>query len=258
MLSNRIAFDLLKGISPLSLHKLCLASVFLGVIWTGDPDLQERYQANPGTVLGDIETQLVSDTHPMGVDHIERFLREAGRPGARIAVVLDDNGESVFDLALFQQLLREAGELQVSFVVNRYPISNNISEEAVELLLRDPFFADLARFIQTGRAELLREEQVFRSFETGYLKPATRRRIEAASMVYVKGANFFETFQLPRTNSYHAFTVHGEMSETLTGCPDGTGIWANLPPGRRGYIYHGPADIETLIALVEKQDRSEF
>jgi uncharacterized protein with ATP-grasp and redox domains len=74
----------------------------------------------------------------MAVDDSPLFLSYLGGDSYdTVLVVLDDTGESVFDLALFQEVLRQTGHLNLKLVVNRFPVSNNISVGMVEQLLSD-------------------------------------------------------------------------------------------------------------------------
>ena len=247
-LSNQIALNLLRDLGGLTFRQLCLASLFMGIIWTGDPELQKSYSQKPNSILGDLQARLFSSDNQIGVDHIDIFLNEVSR-SKRIVVILDDNGESVFDLALYQQLLSEFHDLVVIFVVNRFPISNNISGGPFKLLLRDLYFHDLNNHLASGRVRIVYEQQVFRSFERSFISPETLGYIKTASFMYIKGANFFETMRFPANVVYNAFVVYGEMSATLTGYPEGVGIFARIPQQKNAYIYE---DAEHIITLREQ------
>lgn len=247
-LSNQIALDLLRDLGNLSFRQLCLASLFMGVIWTSDRKLQNSYTLRPESILGDLQARLFSSSNQIGVDHIDIFIDEVSGT-KKIVVILDDNGESVFDLALYQQLLSEFRDLIVIFVVNRFPVSNNISEGPFRLLLRDPYFNSLNNHLSSGRARIVYERQVFRSFERSFISPETLIHIKTASVLYIKGANFFETMRFPANVVYHAFVVHGEMSETLTGYAEGVGIFARIPQHKNAYIYE---DAEHIVTLREQ------
>lgn len=245
-LSNFIALELLKGLNSLTLRQLCLASIFMGVIWVNDIAIQNKFQKTPESVLGDIQTQLLSTKHQMAIDNIDNFLSEISVAQTRIVVILDDNGESIFDLGLFQKLLRELDELTVIFVINLFPVSNNISEESLLPILQDSYFSDLMHYMQIGRVQIIYEKQAFRSFERDYLQANTLQQIELSSMLYIKGVNFFETVQLPKKNRYHVFTIYGEMSVTLTGHLEGEGIFVKIPAGDKSFVYHNANQIVTL------------
>jgi hypothetical protein len=70
-------------------------------------------------------------------------------------------------------------------------------------------------------------------------------------MAYIKGANFFETFHLPEMVSYHVFTIHGEMSMSLTGYAEGQGIFARVPEKQSPFIYRDSDHIITLKKQVD-------
>jgi hypothetical protein len=252
VMSNRMALELLKGLSDMSLRQLSLSSIFMGTVWTSDESIQHRFLHKPEQALGDIDTQLQSLESRMAVDEIDIFFQElVARDGVRVVVVLDDNGESVFDTALFQRLLEEIPTLKVTFVVNRFPVSNNISEEIFLILLEDSYFAGLKSMLALGRASISTEQQVFRSFEMAYLSSETLRWIDSAGLIYIKGANFFETIQVPNKKVYHAFTIYGEMCSTLTGYPQGRGVFVGIPPGGVPFVYTDSDHVVTLKQIVE-------
>ncbi len=256
-LANRIALQLLKGLGNLSYQQLCALSTFMGVIWTSREETRRDFASNPDATLGHIETELNAQRANWCINHTNQFLADMQADSEKtIVVVLDDNGESVFDIALFQRLLNNTGHLQVTFVINRYPISNNISLHTFQTLLQAPYFMDLGRHLESGRASLCVERQVFRSFELAYLQPETRRAIHNSQATYIKGVNFFETFQLPDVTRYHCFTVHGHTSMLLTGCPEGKGIFVNLKPGQPGYTYR-PRQVETLRDQIASTKQKE-
>lgn len=258
-LSNKIALEFIKELGLQSSEDLCVAGIFMGVIWTSDENFQQKFIDNNDDIFTDIYSQIQFSKDKMVVNDINEFIIDLSIPEnlIEIAVVLDDNGESVFDLAMFQQLLRELGNLSVSFIVNRFPVSNNISLETLLNLLTDEYFQDLARFKESNRVKIVMEDQVFRSFEPAYLRHETRRIISNAHGVYVKGANFFETFQLPESIAYHAFTVYGEMSMILTGFLQGSGIFARSPRGETCFAYYGPDDVTTLRDRIDARKGSK-
>ena len=51
----------------------------------------------------------------------------------------------------------------------------------------------------------------FISFQTNYLPPNAKRVIKESDVVYIKGANFFETCQIPEKKSFHVFVVFGPI-----------------------------------------------
>lgn len=151
-----------------------------------------------------------------------------------LLVVLDDNGESMFDLAIVQQLTGAEPGVTATLLVNRYPVSDNISLPTLTHALAQPYFAELRRRVADGGVSISLEAQPFRSFEPAYLAPATRAAIDRCDLLYVKGANFFETFQVVGKHRFHALAVHEFTTELLTGCPRGTGVLAELRAGQDG------------------------
>ena len=246
-LANNIALQLLKKVKSPSYMEILTMTAFAGVIWLCRGDTQRGFIEDAEKTLENIYSDLKSYKKHWCIDDTSLFVREVGvgRP-TTIVVVLDDNGESVFDAAIFQQLLNEFKLLKVVFIVNSYPVSNNIDVSVFQALLKDEYFASLRRFFFEGRAALCIEMQMFRSFEIAYLRDQTWSVIKNATMMYIKGSSFFETMQIPCVSRYHCFTVFGETSILLTGCTKGGGIFAKLTSGEIGYIYHSYDHIETL------------
>lgn len=246
--ANHIALRLLKNFEKLTFRQMCTLSVFMGTVWTCIDEIQEEFKSNPVSTLYKLQDQLESKNKCWCIDHIDEFLEDVGAvKTSSVAVILDDNGESVFDIALFQKLLFKFKNLEVIFVVNRYPVSNNISLQTFNYLLEDEYFSGLKNMMRQGRVEIVVEEQLFRSFEVSYLQPGTKSAIENADFTYIKGTNFFETLQLPGVKRYHCFTVHGLTSTLLTGCKEGNGIFAKLEPRKTGYIYNSSSEVVTLM-----------
>ena len=246
-LANEIALNLVKNLSTISDQKMCKLSVFMGTIWTSSEALQQEYLHKPDLTLATIESKIDIDNRKWCRNDIELFLEQVkGDHQHSVAVILDDNGESVFDLALFQRFLNDTKSLDVIFIVNRYPISSNISLSMFNEILNDPFFTDLKQHITNGRASVIVEEQVFRSFEIDLLKKSTLKAISKAELTYIKGVNFFETFKNTKIKRFHGFVVHGFTSILLTGCHENTGIFVGLAPGQPGFIYSSPEHIQTL------------
>lgn len=92
---------------------------------------------------------------------------------------------------------------------------------------------------------------MFRSFEPGYLKPELRAELARCPVAYVKGQNFFETFQPSTLARYYCFTVCGMTSQMLTGYTNGAGIFACVPAGAEGYQFNGPDNVITLRETLE-------
>lgn len=255
-LANTLVLELLKGLNDLGYRNLCTLSVFMGIVWINKQELQEGSQGNSAKFVAKINSELQNRHQAWCIDHIDRFLVDMGQDvDFCVAVILDDNGESVFDMALFQKLLNDNGKLRVTFIVNAFPISNNIALAAFQALLNDPYFEDLRQHLDCGRASVCIEKQVFRSFELSYLQPQTRLILQQSDFLYIKGANFFETFQCPDLTRYHCFTVHGATSILLTDCLEGTGVFVKLLPGETGFTYPSHLRMEPLRAKVTERGR---
>ena len=195
------------------------------------------------------------------IDHRTHLVQSIENTGLRfgrcvLAVVLDDVAESVDDLLWLQDLLNEFSFLTVRLLTNTAQISINFSAQMLASVLRAPVFNEL-RAHYGGRFRVTRLYCPFISFQSNYLPPVARRAIAAADIVFVKGANFFETCQLPEKETFHAFVVCGSVSQRYTGCPVGSGVFAHVPAGVAGYRHaRRPERVQTLWMTVDRATAS--
>jgi hypothetical protein len=106
----------------------------------------------------------------------------------------------------------------------------------VPVVLADPAFRVLAQKFGTR----LRVEYTYCpliSFQTTLLTPDAKNWIAQADAVFVKGANFFETLQIPEKETFYAFVVYGPVSRACTGLNDFDAVWAHVPAGCVGYRF---------------------
>ena len=254
-LSNRIALSLFQEMGVCSFSRISTLSVFMGIVWSGAKEYQQTFLDHPSLALQEFVQQLNLSEREWGVDERNQLRLDLCSPESRYKrwlIVLDDNGESVFDLILFQHAILENPELHLTYVVNRYPISKNISESTFHSLLEMPYFLPLKAHIAAGKGRILVEQQLFRSFEQTYLQPSTRKAIAFADIAYIKGVNFFETFQLLAIPRYYAFTVHGYTSELLTGYSSGMGILVKLHQEEKGFDYQSMMQVYSLRSILKK------
>jgi hypothetical protein len=251
--ANSMALSLLSSIGPIDFRELCELSVFMGIVWASESSRQAEFSSDRRAAVDVLLRDLERARRTFAVDHTEKLHEQVSMCERCSGVfVLDDNGESVFDLAIMQRLLAEFRGLTVSLIINRFPVSNNISLPTFRAALEEPAFVAARRFVAEQRLLIYTENQAFRSFEPDYLSELAREVIEESDFVYVKGANFFETFQLPKKTRYHCFTVSGPTGVMLTGFPEGTGIFARIPAGVNGFEYFDSTHITTLKELLSE------
>jgi hypothetical protein len=252
-MANSMALSLLSTVGPIDFRELCELSVFMGIVWASESSRQGEFSGDRRAAVVELLRELERARSTFGVDHTEKLHEQVSMCERCSGVfVLDDNGESVFDLAIVQRLLEEYRDLTISLLINRFPVSNNISLPTLRAALEEPTFDAARRFVSEQRLLIYTENQAFRSFEPDYLSVVAREVIEHADFVYVKGANFFETFQLPQKTRYHCFTVSGPTGVMLTGFPEGTGIFARIPAGVNGFEYFDSTHITTLKELLSE------
>ncbi len=257
-LSNEIALQYLKNFSSLDGSKLLEMSAFMGVVWYSTAEIQNDFLSQTAAGLQRVEEQFHKKRHVWAINDYSLFLSDLEScANGSITVILDDNGETVFDLALFQLIHTMYPQLKISFIVNQFPISNNISIEIFNAILEDPFFSQLKHSIVESQIKIFIEKQLFRSFEIDLLQTQTRAILDRSDIVYIKGANFFETFQLENSKRYHCFTVWGEGSERLTGFSEGEGVFVRLNPGELGFRVANTAEKLTLKDIIAKRMMNE-
>ena len=248
--SNRIACDVLRQLGVVDPLRLAGLAVAMGVIWTSRKDLQTTYLRRPDTLLDDLATKLDDLSQNWGIDDRLQLLKDvADHPGGHVLLILDDNGELVFDLALFQEFLRLDHRLRISIAVNRFPVSNNIALPFLAEILADDLFRFMREQQNERRVVLIEERQLLHAFDPASCTQALRLALAEADIVYIKGANFFEVFQAPARVRYYGFVVFGRMSSQLSGCQKGQNVLARVPGDRPGYIYRDENDLVSLRDL---------
>ena len=194
---------------------------------------------------------------PLAIDHRDRFLAmidDAARLGRgySLVVVVDDATETVADLLWIADILEAYPYLKVTVLVNTAQISINFSSHMVTTVLGGEAFRSLA--VQCG--EQLRIASTYCpliSLQTNYLTSAAAGVIRDADVVFVKGANFFETLQLFEKETFYAFVVYGPVSRACTGLNDFDAVWAHFGAGRTGYEFSRDGSVgRTLVQTVSR------
>ena len=192
---------------------------------------------------------------PLAIDHREELLdmiTNAGLIGNAfsLAVILDDATESVDDLLWLDDLMAQFPFLRIHLLLNTAQISINFSSEMLGNVLGIESFRRLAG--RLGSQFFVTQFYCpFISFQTNLLTPDAREIIARSDAVYIKGANFFETCQIPEKHTFHAFVVYGPISRAYTGLNDYSGVFVHLPPGTTGFLHSkNPDEILTLSSIV--------
>jgi hypothetical protein len=74
------------------------------------------------------------------------------------------------------------------------------------------------------------------SFQANLVPPKVVGLINDSDAIFIKGANFFETFQVRHKETFYAFVVLGPISRAHTGLRDHDVIFAYVPAGAIGYV----------------------
>jgi len=125
-------------------------------------------------------------------------------------------------------------------------------------VLASPEFRDLASRLGT-RVTLTEFYCPLISFQTNLLPPKAVQAINEADVVYIKGANFFETLQIPHKDTFYGFIVYGPISRAYTGLADFDAVFAHVPRGRSGYVHNQvPNLIVPLVKTCAGEITSDF
>jgi hypothetical protein len=186
------------------------------------------------------------------IDHRLKLLDMISNVGTKkssfaLAVILDDATETVDDLLWLQDLIQCFPFFKVRLLVNTAQISINFSSQMLKEVWRSPCFRQLVSKLDS-QFLVVPIYCPFISFQTSYLPPQAKEAIRAADAVFVKGANFFETCQIPEKDTFHAFVVYGPISRAYSGFCDLDGVFAHIPAGRSGY-YHREKSFGGIVNL---------
>jgi hypothetical protein len=194
---------------------------------------------------------------PLAIDHRSTLLRMVEIEGAAqgsftLAVILDDATETVDDLLWLQDLMERFPFFKAHLLANTAQISVNFSAQMLDMVWR----ARVLRNLVSRFGSQLLVTRIFCpliSFQSNYLPPNAKQILENADAVYIKGANFFETCQIPEKPTFHAFVVYGPISRFYSGLKDFDGVFAFLPAGTTGYRHpRGGQPVRTLLEITRQ------
>lgn len=197
--------------------------------------------------------------HVIAIDDRARLLRMVEEHGPKgtpfvLCAVLDDASESVADLLWMQDLLQAFPYFNVDLLVNTAQVSINFSSEMLAEVMRSPAFRPLAARVGS-QLHVTKIYCPFISFQLNFLPEHGRAAVDRADVVFVKGANFFETFQPRGRPRFYGFVVYGALSRAYSGLSDNEAVFAYVPAGTSGYIHHPIADgIVSLREIVGNRD----
>ncbi len=175
----------------------------------------------------------------LAIDDRDRFISSIATVGHQkndfeLAVIFDDAAESVDDFLWLQDLLCMYPFLRVHLLVNTVQVSINFSQQMLPAVRRDQNFRRLFS-LPPERLHATSIYCPFISFQTNFLPPKARLILDRSDAIFIKGANFFETCQIPEKDTYYAFVVYGPISRSCSGLNDFDGVFAYVPAGKAGY-----------------------
>ncbi len=195
------------------------------------------------------------------IDHREVLIDMIENLGLRknlftMAAILDDTAETVDDLLWMLNLLERYPFFRVEAVINTARVSVNFSLDMLPAVLNSPVFRGLAaRF---GRQfKVIKTYYPLFALQSNFLTKTVREAIQRADVVYVKGANYFETLQLKEKDVFYAFVVHGPICTKYTGLKEYDSVFAYVPAGKAGYVHgKGTSRLRRLVDTLEEGTRS--
>ncbi len=222
-----------RGLADLLRIAVASGGAIAGLIRDGEVLVTGSRADLEGQFARALDTYLTERSHtadPAFADFAERLTAQR----CRLAWIFDDNGETMFDLLFLEKVLRETAT-QLVLVANATAVSENITTTQLRRQLDAGAFPSLRAALATGRASLVEERQLMPGLEPVWLRAATRSALSRVGPVLCKGANLYETFQLPDLDAYYAFVVLGVNSVRLTGRDTYTPVLLHSPKGHR---YH--------------------
>lgn len=187
----------------------------------------------------------------MAIDHRQHLIERVQTTNDQgitlsMCAIVDDTSETVFDLLWMQQLLENNRHFRINLLLNKAQVSINFSSNMLNKVLSNRHFHGLASRLNS-QLFVFETFCPLMSFQTNALTQQAWRVIESSDFVYVKGLNFFETCQIARRDTYHAFVVYGPVSRLYTGLNEFDAVFAHVPKGAEGYVHNrNQARIVTL------------
>jgi hypothetical protein len=172
-----------------------------------------------------------------------------------LVAILDDTAETVDDLLWMQDLLVRYPKFKLCLLVNKAQISINFSSQMLFDILKSPLFNELASRYG-GQFSYLETYSPFISFQYNFLEESAKNAISKSDIIYIKGANFFETCQIPEKDIFYGFVVYGPISRLYTGLEDYDAVFAYVPAGQTGYIHN--QDKTKIQTLKEINTKSKY
>jgi hypothetical protein len=224
-----------------------------GIAFVEDRIHRQAMSHHDGLSIGDVIASYI--TRPPAIDHRHRLMDMIDRAGVRtngftLAAIVDDATETVIDLLWMTRLLRRFAFLHIDLIVNTARVSVNFSLDMLSSIWDSPSFASSLSAIG-NRLRVVPIYCPLVSLQSNCLTTSVRAIIDRADAVFVKGAGYFETLQLPEKNVFYGFVVHGPISIKYTGLNEFDAVFAHVPAGQVGYVHDAaPEHVRRLIDLV--------
>jgi hypothetical protein len=178
------------------------------------------------------------------IDDSDMFLDRLFSAG-QVVYVPDDNGETVFDMALLQNTLKYNPNLQVYVVANRVRVSNNVDLSSLQDLCRGCFPQLYANTHFLGVSTL------FEVPTCADLSLGEQNIVKNSDVVFVKGQMFFENCDMYKLNpdTFYCFVSSSSINNALIGLKKGrnAGIIVRISSDQDKYVVKNGRDITRTL-----------
>lgn len=197
-----------------TLKNLLMVSVYAGIDYPSEETMKAGDEkAAKKEIIRILKAAL---REKLSIDHFDRMLK-IFRVAKTATIVLDDNGESVPDLLLVQNLVHNNPQCKFNFLININQIGINIRADMLEEIINYPEFMVLRQAFDIGQCRILKEDTVSESLSYELLSPEGKGAIDKSDITLVKGQLFFETFNNKSAHTAYIFIPSSSTSIAYSG-----------------------------------------
>ena len=205
-----------KSIIPISLH----------------PDENE-----PGKVLSLLMEKAGAESAIDDRSLFSEFLNTES--SVRIAFILDDYIESLFDLKLAELILKSYPNVSISIIPRWGICGNDMSYDECVEVLQAPVFHYLSWLYEESplKFKIVPDGPRIGGFNGKKISTLVAETLIDSDVLFVKGARNYEMMQGIKKNTFYSFSVCREISESITGIPASSGspVFIYQPPGEKTF-----------------------
>lgn len=231
-LSSKIQEELLLEYTH-NLKEILNWSIFSGVIWWNDIEIQKKYTEKPIETLHSLKSDLLElSARGLSINDYYKFQEEVLNANKTVKIIyfLDDNGELAWDLLFIQKMIDTNNNVNVACIVHDQPVSTTANYSTLSYLLERSQNYFLKKLNNESRFTILREKNDLAAFDPRFMSSRLAQELCGSDIVISKGASNFEKLQYVPIPIYYLFTVYSKVSTILTGFEKFSGIFARVGP----------------------------